>query len=42
VEYVADVPKLTATRLFERSVGASGSGLLESGAYLLELAEIVG
>lgn len=34
--------KLAATRLFERSVGASRPGLLESGAYLLELAEVMG
>jgi len=42
VEYVADIPEFAATRPFERSVGASGPGLLESGAYLLELAEVVG
>jgi len=34
VEYVTDVPKFPAARLFKRPVGASSSGLLESSAYL--------
>ena len=42
MEYVADVAKFTATRLFERPVGTSSAGLLESGTYLLERAEVVG
>ena len=42
VEYVADVPKFAPTRLFQPSMGASGPGLLEPGAYLLELTEVVG
>ena len=41
MKYVADVAKFPATRLFERPVGASRPGLLESGAYFLELAEVV-
>jgi len=41
VKYVTHVAKFPATRLFERPMGASRPGLLESGAYFLELAEVV-
>ena len=42
VENVTDVPKLPAARLYERPMGASRSGLLQPGAYRLELAEAMG
>jgi len=42
MEYVSDVAKFTTTRLFERPVGTSSTGLLESGTHPLKLAEVVG